>query len=116
MRNAICRARVFQSQPRALARRYADFHDGQCSCLRDGLVTVLTTPALAQHAFFWIPAVMVSSFLFSPPLAWFIAPMLMKRFIHPGAPDTLTPSLARLPVARRAGILLHGQQNIATGC
>jgi hypothetical protein len=47
-----------------------------------GLVTVLTTPALAQHAFFWIPAVVVSSFIFSPPLAWFIAPMMMQRFLQ----------------------------------
>jgi hypothetical protein len=47
-----------------------------------GLVTVLTTPALAQHAFFWIPTVVVSSFVISPPLAWFIAPMMMQRFIR----------------------------------
>jgi hypothetical protein len=47
-----------------------------------GLVTVLTTPTMAQHAFFWIPAVIVSSFVFSPPLSWFIAPMMMQRFIH----------------------------------
>jgi len=47
-----------------------------------GLVTVLTTPALSQHAFLWIPVVVVSSFLFSPPLAWFIAPMMMQRFIQ----------------------------------
>ena len=48
-----------------------------------GLVTVLTTPSLAQHAFFWIPTVVVSSFVISPPLAWFIAPMMMQRFIQP---------------------------------
>jgi len=47
-----------------------------------GLVTVLTTPSLAQHAFFWIPAVVAASFLFSPPLAWFIAPTMMQRFIQ----------------------------------
>jgi hypothetical protein len=47
-----------------------------------GLVTVLTTPDLSQHAFFWIPAVVVSSFIFSPPLAWVIAPMMMQRFIQ----------------------------------
>jgi uncharacterized protein (DUF983 family) len=47
-----------------------------------GLVTVLTTPAMAQHLFFWIPAVIVSSFVLSPPLAWFIAPMMMQRFIQ----------------------------------
>jgi len=47
-----------------------------------GLVTVLTTPSMAQHAFFWIPAVIVTSFILSPPLAWFIAPMMMQRFIQ----------------------------------
>lgn len=47
-----------------------------------GLITVLTVPALAQHAFVWIPTVVVSSFVFSPPLAWFIAPMMMQRFIQ----------------------------------
>ena len=47
-----------------------------------GLVTVLATPTLSQHAFFWIPTVVVSSFVFSPPLAWVIAPMMMQRFIQ----------------------------------
>jgi hypothetical protein len=47
-----------------------------------GLVTVLTTPVLAQHGFFWIPAIVVSSFVISPPLSWFIAPMMMQRFIQ----------------------------------
>ena len=47
-----------------------------------GLTAVLTTPALLQHAFFWIPAVVVSSFAISPPLAWYIAPMMMQRFIQ----------------------------------
>jgi hypothetical protein len=39
-------------------------------------------PALSQHAFLWIPVVIVSSFVFSPPLAWLIAPMMMQRFIQ----------------------------------
>jgi hypothetical protein len=47
-----------------------------------GLVTVLTTPALAQHGFFWIPVIVVSSFVISPPLSWLIAPMMMQRFIQ----------------------------------
>jgi len=47
-----------------------------------GLVTVLATPAMSQHAFFWIPTVVVSSFVISPPLAWLIAPMMMQRFIQ----------------------------------
>ena len=47
-----------------------------------GLVTVLTIPALAQHGFFWIPAIVVGSFAISLPLSWFIAPMMMQRFIQ----------------------------------
>jgi len=47
-----------------------------------GLVTVLAVPTLAEHASFWIPAVIVASFLLAPPLAWFIAPMMMLRFVH----------------------------------
>lgn len=47
-----------------------------------GLITVLTTPTLSQHAFFWIPAVVLSSFAIAPPLAWYIAPMMMQRFIQ----------------------------------
>ncbi len=46
-----------------------------------GLITVLMTPALAQHAFFWIPAIIVASFVVSAPLSWFIAPLMMMRFI-----------------------------------
>jgi positive regulator of sigma E activity len=45
------------------------------------LITVLMTPTLAQHAFFWIPAIIVTSFVLSAPLAWFIAPSMMIRFI-----------------------------------
>jgi uncharacterized protein (DUF983 family) len=46
-----------------------------------GLISVLMTPTLAQHAFFWIPAIIVTSFALSAPLAWFIAPSMMMRFI-----------------------------------
>jgi hypothetical protein len=46
-----------------------------------GLIAVLMTPALAQHAFFWIPAIIVASFVVSAPLSWFIAPFMMMRFI-----------------------------------
>ena len=47
-----------------------------------GLISVLVTPTLAQHAFFWIPTVIVTSFVLSAPLAWFIAPWMMMRFIR----------------------------------
>jgi len=46
-----------------------------------GLISVLMTPALVQHAFFWIPAIIVASLVLSAPLAWFIAPSMMMRFI-----------------------------------
>ena len=46
-----------------------------------GLISVLMTPTLAQHAFFWIPAIILASFVLSAPLAWFIAPSMMMRFI-----------------------------------
>jgi hypothetical protein len=45
------------------------------------LILVLMTPTLAQHAFFWIPAIIVTSFVLSAPLSWFIAPSMMMRFI-----------------------------------
>jgi hypothetical protein len=47
-----------------------------------GLIVVLATPALAQHAFFWIPSVVVSSFILSAPLSWFIASLMMQRFVQ----------------------------------
>jgi hypothetical protein len=34
-----------------------------------GLLSVLMTPILVQHAFFWIPAIIVTSFVLSAPLA-----------------------------------------------
>jgi uncharacterized protein (DUF983 family) len=46
-----------------------------------GIVSVLMTPALAQHAFLWIPAIIVTSLVLSAPLAWLIAPSMMMRFI-----------------------------------
>jgi hypothetical protein len=46
-----------------------------------GMIAVLSVPALMSHAFFWIPAVVVGSFLVSAPLAWFIAPRMMMRFL-----------------------------------
>lgn len=47
-----------------------------------GMIVVLTTPALVQHAFFWVTAVILSSFVISAPLAWFIAPQMMMRFMQ----------------------------------
>lgn len=47
-----------------------------------GLLAVLTLPSLAQNAFFWIPVVVVSSFVLAPPIAWLIAPSMMQRFLQ----------------------------------
>ena len=47
-----------------------------------GMIVVLVTPALSQYAFFWVSAVVVSSFVISLPLAWFIAPLMMMRFMQ----------------------------------
>jgi hypothetical protein len=45
-----------------------------------GVIVVMSIPALASSAFFWIPAVVASSFVISAPLSWFIAPWMMLRF------------------------------------
>ena len=45
-----------------------------------GMIAILMTPTLAQHAFFWIPAMIAAGFVLSAPLAWFIAPSMMMRF------------------------------------
>jgi hypothetical protein len=47
-----------------------------------GVVFVVSLPALMSHAFFWIPAVVVSSLVISAPLSWFIAPWMMMRFMR----------------------------------
>jgi hypothetical protein len=46
------------------------------------VILVVSLPALMSHAFFWIPAVVVSSFAISAPLSWFIAPWMMMRFMR----------------------------------
>jgi len=46
-----------------------------------GVLLVVSIPALVSHAFFWIPALVVSSFVISAPLSWFIAPWMMMRFL-----------------------------------
>jgi hypothetical protein len=47
-----------------------------------GLVIVLSVPSLTAQAFFWIPTVVLTSFLLAAPLCWFIAPMMMLRYMH----------------------------------
>jgi hypothetical protein len=57
-----------------------------------GLITVLSIQSLSQHAFFWIPVVIVASFALSPPISWFLAPSMMQRFLQARNP----PLAARL--------------------
>jgi hypothetical protein len=45
-----------------------------------GVITVLTVPALSANAAWWIPAVVVASFVLAAPIAWFIAPRLRARY------------------------------------
>lgn len=47
-----------------------------------GVILVASLPALMSYAFFWIPAVVISSFAISAPLSWFIAPWMMMRFMR----------------------------------
>ncbi len=47
-----------------------------------GIVAILSIPALAAQASFWIPIVVLASFLLSPPLSWMLAPTMMLRFVH----------------------------------
>ncbi len=44
-----------------------------------GAVTVLSVPSLSENAPVWIPAVVVTSFILSAPIAWFIAPLMRSR-------------------------------------
>jgi hypothetical protein len=46
-----------------------------------GVISVLSIPGMAPYAIFSIPAVVVASFVISAPLAWFIAPWMMMRFL-----------------------------------
>jgi hypothetical protein len=44
-----------------------------------GAVTVLSIPSLSENATIWLPAVVVTSFILSAPLAWYIAPRMRSR-------------------------------------
>ena len=45
-----------------------------------GAVTVLSVPALSADAAFYLPAVIILSFILTPPIAWKMAPRLRARF------------------------------------
>ncbi len=45
-----------------------------------GAVTVLTVPSLKADASYWLPVVIVVSFLISPFIGWALAPRLTARW------------------------------------
>lgn len=45
-----------------------------------GAVTVLSVPSLSANAAYYLPAVILLSFLLTPPIAWMMAPRLQARF------------------------------------
>ncbi len=57
-----------------------------------GLITILMVRTLAENAFFWIPLVVLTSFVVAPPIAWMLAPTMMQRFLKAKHP----PLAARL--------------------
>lgn len=50
-----------------------------------GAIAVLSVPQLSANATFWLPVVIIASFIISPIIAWQIAPMLRARWqrAHP---------------------------------
>lgn len=47
-----------------------------------GALTVLSIPALRIDAQFWLPLVVVASFLMSPIVSWLLAPRLRSRWLR----------------------------------
>lgn len=45
-----------------------------------GAATVLSVPSLNADAAFYLPAVIILSFVLTPPIAWMMAPRLRARF------------------------------------
>lgn len=50
-----------------------------------GAIAVLSVPQLNANASFWLPVVVIASFIISPITAWQIAPILRARWqsAHP---------------------------------
>lgn len=47
-----------------------------------GAIAVLSIPALAAHAKYLLPAVIVTSFVATVPIAWALAPRLRARHLY----------------------------------
>ena len=45
-----------------------------------GVIAVLSLPSLNADAAFWIPVVVVASFILAAPVAWLVAPRLQARY------------------------------------
>ncbi|MEP3436041.1 MAG: hypothetical protein ABJN75_04565 [Hoeflea sp.] len=48
-----------------------------------GAIAVLSIPALAEHAKYLLPAIIVSGFVATVPVAWWLAPRLRARHQYP---------------------------------
>jgi len=47
-----------------------------------GAITVLSIPALAEHAKFLLPAVVIAGFVAATPIAWVMAPRLRASRLY----------------------------------
>ncbi|MFM9857941.1 hypothetical protein RUR49_05570 [Pseudoxanthobacter sp. M-2] len=45
-----------------------------------GAITVLSVPSLNADAAFYLPVVIILSFVLTPPIAWMMAPRMRARF------------------------------------
>jgi hypothetical protein len=61
-----------------------------------GAATVLSVPALAANAAFYLPLVVLLSFNLTPPIAWAMAPRLQARTWRRDPP--IVRALRRVPV------------------
>jgi hypothetical protein len=59
-----------------------------------GAIAVLSLPGLAADAWFWLPLVVVVSFVVSPFIGWWMAPMLRARYERRRGPPS-HPSMSR---------------------
>lgn len=59
-----------------------------------GATAVLATPELAAHAPFWLPLVVIVSFVVSPFIGWAMAPRLRARWQRRQAEKERMPDLA----------------------
>ena len=80
--------RWFQEQLKEKAMRTRTFIAGMLSLpinavlFGSGAIAVLSVPGLNEHAKYLLPAVIVTGFLATVPLAWWMAPRLRTRQLY----------------------------------